>query len=305
MPSSNWQRSVKSREAWEQAALRLQAGELALLGLWGEADCVHMALLDEARIEIGVVSLLCPDGRFQPVTPPGQSLPVLLLFLRGSSNHRRHLGRLSLLIQSHVGDKSRTGLLALAREQVFKVDFDRHFNRGAESPRDLCAQDDELPYPDWMNEVQVVHGNRHHHAARVTMSHNCPGNIDQMHHLAAQDVAEWIGIIRQDHFHHFRFGLADCLPVPLLLLQFSTGSAIIQLCFCCAPIIRQSQLAPNRKCLSPHLLIATHRQPIPQQRYVLSNVSQFASSYLIAYSTSLANSIQPDLNSLQPLRTMA
>ncbi len=60
-------RAVVDREVWSFAAEQLAQGHWALLGLWGEAAAVHMALLDEPRGEIGVVSLECPDGTFPSV----------------------------------------------------------------------------------------------------------------------------------------------------------------------------------------------------------------------------------------------
>ena len=62
-----WPRAIVAPDLWTAVAERLAAGQLTLLGLWGEADCVHLALLDETRMEIGVVSLMCPDGRFPSV----------------------------------------------------------------------------------------------------------------------------------------------------------------------------------------------------------------------------------------------
>ena len=62
-----WPRAIVAPDVWTSVGERLAAGQLTLLGLWGEADCVHLALLDETRAEIGVVSLPCPDGRFPSV----------------------------------------------------------------------------------------------------------------------------------------------------------------------------------------------------------------------------------------------
>jgi len=41
----NWPHSTVDRQAWQATAARLQAGELSLLGLWGEPGVVHMAVL--------------------------------------------------------------------------------------------------------------------------------------------------------------------------------------------------------------------------------------------------------------------
>ena len=58
-----WPRAVVDADTWTLAAECLTQGGVTLLGLWGEADAVHMALLDEPGAAIGVLSLACPDGR--------------------------------------------------------------------------------------------------------------------------------------------------------------------------------------------------------------------------------------------------
>lgn len=59
-----WPRANIDATRWSFAARRLREGRWALLGLWGEADAVHMALLDERAGDVGVVSLECSDGRY-------------------------------------------------------------------------------------------------------------------------------------------------------------------------------------------------------------------------------------------------
>jgi Ni,Fe-hydrogenase III large subunit len=61
-----WPRAVVTSEIWCAARERLAAGDCTLLGLWGEAGAVHMALLDQPAGEIGVASLECAD-RFPSV----------------------------------------------------------------------------------------------------------------------------------------------------------------------------------------------------------------------------------------------
>ena len=60
-------RAVVDSAVWSVAVDRLAEGAASLLGLWGEADAVHMALLDEAKGWIGVMSLDCPDGHYRSV----------------------------------------------------------------------------------------------------------------------------------------------------------------------------------------------------------------------------------------------
>jgi Ni,Fe-hydrogenase III large subunit len=61
-----WPRAVVGAECWQQATKLLAAGQWTLLGLWGEADQVHMAL-DDGHGEIGVLTLACEDRRFPSV----------------------------------------------------------------------------------------------------------------------------------------------------------------------------------------------------------------------------------------------
>jgi Ni,Fe-hydrogenase III large subunit len=67
-----WPRVVLSRERWQEAAHRLQSGEWALLGLWGERELVHMAVIEGETTECGVLSLACEGNRFPSV---GRSHP--------------------------------------------------------------------------------------------------------------------------------------------------------------------------------------------------------------------------------------
>ena len=62
-----WPRAVVTPDMWNMAADHLARGHWILLGLWGEADAVHMALIDEQTSEIGVISLECPDRSYPSI----------------------------------------------------------------------------------------------------------------------------------------------------------------------------------------------------------------------------------------------
>jgi Ni,Fe-hydrogenase III large subunit len=63
-----WPRLVVTEETWSRAADRLGRGALSLLGLWGEADQVHMAVADATDAEaIRVLTLHCPGRRYPSV----------------------------------------------------------------------------------------------------------------------------------------------------------------------------------------------------------------------------------------------
>ena len=70
-----WPRAVVDAAAWGFAAGQIAAGDWTLLGLWGDADAVHMALLDERAAAVAVLTLECPDGRFPSV---GQTHPAAI-----------------------------------------------------------------------------------------------------------------------------------------------------------------------------------------------------------------------------------
>jgi len=54
-------------DIWHQAIAQLAAGALTLLSVWGDAGCVHMALLEPEDSAIGVLTLPCPDGRYPSI----------------------------------------------------------------------------------------------------------------------------------------------------------------------------------------------------------------------------------------------
>ena len=62
-----WPRAVVGRDAWGDAVQHLVNAGATMLGLWGDKDAVHLALLEEPSGEIGVVTLECPDGKFPSV----------------------------------------------------------------------------------------------------------------------------------------------------------------------------------------------------------------------------------------------
>ena len=62
-----WPRSVVGDESWQQAIGLLQEEQCTLLGLWGENEFVHMALIDAQGKEPGILSFECEDKSFPSV----------------------------------------------------------------------------------------------------------------------------------------------------------------------------------------------------------------------------------------------
>jgi Ni,Fe-hydrogenase III large subunit len=72
-----WPRAWVDEETWSLVAEKLAKGVWTLLGLWGEAAAVHMALFDETPREIALLSLECQSGAFPAVSarhPPALRL---------------------------------------------------------------------------------------------------------------------------------------------------------------------------------------------------------------------------------------
>lgn len=62
-----WPRVVVTSRLWQRLAEELSAGQLTLLGLWGEADVVHMALLAGAPAGIAVATIEAVAGKFPSI----------------------------------------------------------------------------------------------------------------------------------------------------------------------------------------------------------------------------------------------
>ena len=62
-----WPRAQVGDEGWREAMDQLATGRLVLLGLWGDAPMVHMALLDEPAGEAAVISYACKAGKYPSV----------------------------------------------------------------------------------------------------------------------------------------------------------------------------------------------------------------------------------------------
>jgi Ni,Fe-hydrogenase III large subunit len=81
-----WPRAIVGRDGWRLAIQELIEARAALLGLWGDRDAVHLALLEEPSAEIAVFTLECPDGKFPSVGarhPPAIRLERAILDLYG------------------------------------------------------------------------------------------------------------------------------------------------------------------------------------------------------------------------------
>ena len=62
-----WPRAIVTSDGWRLATRELVDARATLLGLWGDKDAVHLALMAEPSAEIAVFTLECPEGKFPSV----------------------------------------------------------------------------------------------------------------------------------------------------------------------------------------------------------------------------------------------
>src|SRR5205085_12169005 len=65
--SDNSVRRTADAGEWTRIAERFATGGGTLSGLWGEPDCVHLAVLDETANAVTIRTLACPAGKFPSV----------------------------------------------------------------------------------------------------------------------------------------------------------------------------------------------------------------------------------------------
>ena len=62
-----------------------------------------------------------------------------------------------------------------------------------------------------MQELKAVDGRGHEQAARVPVTGDRSRDVDQMHHGAAENEPQWVGVVRLDDLHHLGRGLGRAL----------------------------------------------------------------------------------------------
>jgi Ni,Fe-hydrogenase III large subunit len=62
-----WPRTVVDGESWRLAVKELAEARATMLGLWGDNNAVHMALMEEPSSAISVLTYQCRDGKFPSV----------------------------------------------------------------------------------------------------------------------------------------------------------------------------------------------------------------------------------------------
>ena len=77
------------------------------------------------------------------------------------------------------------------------------------------AQDDQLADADRVEKMQAIHGSGDHGPPGVAHSRHGAGQIDQVHDLAAEDVAQAVGIVGQRQLRVFGVRFANGLSFSI------------------------------------------------------------------------------------------
>ncbi|MGO9392723.1 hydrogenase large subunit [Rhodoblastus sp.] len=109
-----WPRHLVDTESWRAMIELLAGGKISLLGLWGDADQVHMAVLAAEPYSVTVASLACDEGKFPSVGryyPPAIRLERTINDLFGlvavdAADNRPWLDHGSWPINSPLGAKT-------------------------------------------------------------------------------------------------------------------------------------------------------------------------------------------------------
>lgn len=86
-----WPRVVVAPDLWTLVSRQLAEGRVSLLGLWGDSDAVHMAVLQEEPFNVAIVTVECVDRHFPSVGafhPPAIRLERALQDLYGFEAER-------------------------------------------------------------------------------------------------------------------------------------------------------------------------------------------------------------------------
>ncbi|MEJ2432869.1 MAG: hydrogenase expression protein HypE, partial [Pseudolabrys sp.] len=81
-----WPRAVVGEDGWHAGADRLASGKCTLLGLWGDQEAVHMALMADTFDDIAVLTYACKEGRYPSIGslhPPALRLERAIRDLSG------------------------------------------------------------------------------------------------------------------------------------------------------------------------------------------------------------------------------
>ena len=139
----------------------------------------------------------------EPFRPPRVGLITNPSIFVTFEEQGRHLQAAAILGNRHEREIGSAGQLACSRQQFLGIDVDLRFERCVEGARHARLEDDQIADLDWIQKLQAVDRGGHQQAPRVTMTCDRAGDVDEVHHGAAENETQRIGVVRQHHLHHF------------------------------------------------------------------------------------------------------
>ena len=108
------------------------------------------------------------------------------------------------MVDGNEGDVSAAGVFLLAGHDILCEDFYADFHGGAEDAIHAGLEDDPLADVDGKTEVHIVDGRGYDVAIGVARGGERSGDVDQVHHAAAEHLAQRVSVVWQYSFDDFR-----------------------------------------------------------------------------------------------------
>ena len=134
---------------------------------------------------------------------------IAALFFVCLENHWRNRNRATTRIHRDKRHISRTYVRARICKIIFYPDFHADFHGSVESAIDGRTQDNKISGAGGTYEIEMIDGSRHHVVARVAVRGHGGGNVHPMHEAAAEEAVQWVGVVGENEFRHFRLRVAN------------------------------------------------------------------------------------------------
>jgi hypothetical protein len=125
-------------------------------------------------------------------------LAAALFVLGGFDGQGRHRFGLAVFVERDERQIRVAGQPALSRRGALREHLDFYFERGRERTGHARLEDDDVADLDRMEKLEAVDTGGEGEGVGVPMAGDGAGDVNHVHHRSAQDVAERVGIVRQD-----------------------------------------------------------------------------------------------------------
>ena len=93
--------------------------------------------------------------------------------------------------------------------RILDPNLDADFDGCIEGTIDAGLENEQIADVNGLNEVDVIHGCGDNMGARMAIGGDCAGEIDEVHEAAAEQVAERVGVVRENDLSHFGLGAGN------------------------------------------------------------------------------------------------